>query len=44
MSARALLFLALGMVLHEFAASIDDRHKAARREVLALLARAKGRT
>ncbi len=42
MNARALLFFALGMVLHEFAAAIDNRHKAARREALALLARAKG--
>lgn len=39
MSARGLLFLALGMVVHQLAASIDARHKAARRATQALLKR-----
>jgi hypothetical protein len=41
MNARSLLFLALGMLAYQFARSIDERRKAAGREVRALLVRVK---
>jgi hypothetical protein len=43
MTARGLLFLAIGMLAYQFARSIDERRKVAGREVRALLVRVKER-